>query len=95
MNISNYLDLLNVLKLDEKIVYLCGAGLSIAFDKRSNSWISWLNSGKKYLNEEECAVFEQLISNNDATALTETAEFLLQTLEKQGSYKEFMGRFRA
>lgn len=90
MYVSNYPELQKVLKADDKIVYLCGAGLSIAFDKRSKNWGSWLDSGKKYLNETDCAFFEKLICKNDASALTETAEFLLKTLKEQGFYNDFM-----
>lgn len=90
MLISNYPKLQNILKSDEKIVYLCGAGVSIAFDNRSKNWWNWLQSGRGFLSESDRLFFDELIDKGDTIALTEAAEFLLYTLKTSGKYKIFM-----
>ena len=53
MHIQDYPQLLQVLEGNQKIVYLCGAGASMALGKHRASWGAWLQNGKHYLTDAE------------------------------------------
>lgn len=90
MNITDYPQLLQVLEENQKIVYLCGAGVSMALGEHRTSWGTWLQNGKRYLNNAEKAAFDRIIGSWTADSMIDAAGFLLDALKRQGTYHDYM-----
>lgn len=90
MPITDYPELLQVLQSDEKIVYLCGAGVSMALGKHSTSWGAWLQNGKNYLTDLQKTEFDKRIGAKTADSMIDAAGYLLDALKAQGDYHTFM-----
>lgn len=90
MNITDYPQLLQILEENQKIVYLCGAGVSMALGAHRTSWGAWLQNGKRYLNDAEKAEFDRIIGSWTADSMIDAAGFLLDALKHQGTYHDFM-----
>lgn len=75
---------------DQRIVYLCGAGTSIALSGKRLSWPDWIRVGKKYLLQEEQTELERRIGNCTASELSDAAGFLFAALKRTGNYRNFM-----
>ena len=59
MNITDYPQLLQILEGDQKIVYLCGAGVSMALGNHRTGWGAWLQNGTSYLSDAEKTEFQK------------------------------------
>lgn len=90
MNITDYPQLLQVLESDQKIVYLCGAGVSMALGKHRTSWGAWLQNGTSYLSDAEKSEFDRIIGAWTADSMIDAAGYLLDTLKRQGTYHDYM-----
>lgn len=89
-HLANYPQLTAALELGEKIVYLCGAGASMALGDHQNSWSAWLNVGRMMLDPEQQAVFDELLGDRSPDALISAATYVLAQLKKCGQYESFM-----
>lgn len=89
-HLTNYPQLTTVLESGEKIVYLCGAGASMALGNHRNSWGAWLNVGREMLASERKVVFDKLLGNRSPDALINTASYVLAQLKGSGQYESFM-----
>lgn len=90
MNITDYPQLLQILEGDQKIVYLCGAGVSMALGAHRTSWGTWLQNGKSYLSDSEKTEFDRIIGSWTADSMIGAAGYLLDALKRQGTYHDFM-----
>lgn len=90
MNIADYPQLIRILEGDQKIVYLCGAGASMALGNHRTSWGLWLQNGKSYLSDIEKTEFDKIIGSWTADSMIDTAGYLLSVLKRQGTYHAYM-----
>lgn len=89
-HISDYPALQRVLESQEKIVYLCGAGVSMSLGRHENSWGTWLNIGKSCLLSGEQAEFDAIAGSYSTRELISAATYLLERLKAYGTYEDFM-----
>jgi hypothetical protein len=89
-HIAQYPQLQEVLESNEKLVYLCGAGASMALGGHRNSWERWLLEGRPYLSPTEQAAFDRTMGSRSADELVQAASYLLDTLKANQSYRVFM-----
>ena len=90
MTVTNYPKLLSVLRQNQSIVYLCGAGLSMSLGGHRNSWGAWLGAGADFLDADKADALRALLSSSDADALVSAAGYLLSALRENGRYHDFM-----
>ena len=88
--VTDYPQLLKTLEADQKIVYLCGAGVSMSLADHRLNWPNWILTGKNYLDEEEQAELDRRIGSWTTDELINAITFLLEKLKYKGSYKSFM-----
>ena len=69
MNIADYPQLIRILEGNQKIVYLCGAGASMALGNHRTSWGLWLQNGKSYLSDIEKTEFDKIIGSWTADSM--------------------------
>lgn len=89
-HITNYPQLMNVLKEDEKIVYLCGAGASMSLGDHGMNWPAWILFGKKYLLPDEQSELDRRIGRWTTDELISAATYLLDKLKAAAKYQLFM-----
>ena len=89
-NVTDYPELCKALSSNKKIVYFCGAGVSMSLGGHNLSWTNWLLAGKQYLRHEQQAVFESLLGTKTTEELIASASYLLKQLKVAGVYKKFM-----
>ncbi|MBR4909017.1 MAG: SIR2 family protein [Acidaminococcaceae bacterium] len=88
--VADYPELCKALSSNKKIVYFCGAGVSMSLGGHNLSWTNWLLAGKQYLRHEQQAVFESLLGTKTTEELIASASYLLKQLKVAGVYKKFM-----
>ncbi len=81
--IEKYPGLIEVLNGKDDIVYLCGAGVSMALGKHNVSWGEWLRRGEEYVEGDE-------LGYDGAIDLIGKAGVLFKALKKSGVYDRFM-----
>ena len=89
--VDDYPVLSHALSTNAKIVYFCGAGVSMSLGSHNLSWTNWLHAGKKYLRPEQQIVFDRLLGTKNTDELIAAASYLLEQLKAAGVYKKFMG----
>lgn len=89
-NVEDYPQLLKILETDQKIVYLCGTGVSMSLGTHGLSWSNWIIAGKDYLSANDQAELDKKIGSGKADELIDAATFLLEKLKANGSYTSFM-----
>lgn len=90
MDIHDYPELIDVLKQNQKIVFLGGAGLSMALGEHKQSWPHWISGGRGYLAASEQEELDALLTGTNADDLILAAEYLLEGLQRSGKYHDFM-----
>ena len=88
--VANYPQLLKTLVTDRKIVYLCGAGVSMSLANHSLSWSTWILAGKDYLSASDKAELDRRICSGSIDGLINAATFLLGKLKAADSYDNFI-----
>ena len=88
--LDRYPNLQQILKYQKKLVYLCGAGVSMTLGAHQNSWQAWLLAGRDRLAPELQKDFDVRVGTSSTHELIEAASFLLNELKKDGSYSAFM-----
>ena len=89
-HVTDYPQLKTALGSGEKIVYLCGAGASMALGAHRNSWGAWLNAGREMLAPEQQAAFDELLGDWSSDELIRAASYVLARLKESGRYEQFM-----
>ena len=89
-HVAGYPQLKIALESAEKIVYLMGAGASMALGEHRNSWGAWLNAGREMLIPEEQTAFDELLGDWSTDALISAASYALKMLKANGHYEQFM-----
>ena len=89
-NVTEYPELCQALTSNEKIVYFCGAGVSMSLGGHGLSWVNWLLAGKKYLRYDQQLAFESLLGTKTTDELIASASYLLTHLKVAGLYEKFM-----
>lgn len=90
MNLVAYPQLQSVLKQNKNIVYLCGAGLSMALGEHKYSWYNWIDAGRKYLSTEESEGLHTLLNSKEENALIRAAGYVLSKTKVNGTYNDYM-----
>jgi len=65
MNLTAYPQLKSALKQNKNIIYLCGAGLSMALGGHRYSWYNWIASGSEYLSADESEELQILLNSKE------------------------------
>lgn len=89
-DVTSYPQLIKALSIEQKIVYLCGAGASMSLAEHRMSWPNWIIKGKDYLSQQEQDDLDKIIGSWSAEELIKAATFLLDKLKASGSYDTFM-----
>lgn len=84
--------LMDVLRHSDKVVYVFGAGMSIALDRNSPSWERWLDSGAALLRLSDQQVYRDTLHRTVKDPLVAAAQVLLDMLKREGLYGDFMRR---
>lgn len=90
MHISEYPSLMEVLRNNKKIIYIYGAGMSMALGEHRLTWSQWLLSSESYFNEEQAATLHEKMSASDPDSLMQAAGYVLSTLKENGHYHDYM-----
>ena len=91
-HVAGYPQLKIALESAEKIVYLMGAGASMALGEHRNSWGAWLNAGREMLIPEQQTAFDELLGDWSTDALISAASYVLKMLKANGHYEQFMNK---
>lgn len=89
-HLYDFPQLQKVVEGNEKIVYLCGAGISMSLGNHSLGWKNWMDEGVKYLAPEDVTEYKEIVKVGSADALVNAATFLLELLKNNGCYEKFM-----
>ena len=89
-NVANYPQLLKILKTEQRIVYLCGAGASMSLADHNINWPNWILAGKDYLDYPEKTELDKRIGSWSSDELINAATYLLERLKANNSYENFM-----
>ena len=89
-SVTSYPQLLKTLAMDQKIVYLCGAGASMSLGGHRLSWPNWILSGREYLSSADQKELDKRIGTWKTDELIDAVTFLLEKLKSDGGYTEFM-----
>lgn len=89
-NVADYPELLNKIKDNRKVVYLCGTGASMSLGEHSLSWLNWILAGKEYLEPKDQEKLIKKLGSHQADELIDAATFLLSCLHENGKYCSFM-----
>lgn len=85
---AKFLELLK--SRQEQIVFLFGAGLSLALGDKAKTWPGWLKEGRNYLSPTDVYVFDAAFDDSSAKGLINSAGTLFMLLKGNGSYPSFM-----
>lgn len=91
-HVTDYQQLYSTILGDEKVVYLCGAGVSMSLGNHNLNWSNWILAGKDFLGIEDQKKFETKLGMCSANELINAATFLLQKLKSDGTYVSFMDK---
>lgn len=89
-NVLSYPQLLKTLASEQKIVYLCGAGVSMSLANHNISWPKWILAGRDYLENIDKSELDKRIGAWSSNELIDAATYLLYRLKFSGSYEAFM-----
>ena len=78
---ASYPQLMEVLASKQKIVYLCGAGASMALCNHNITWANWILAGKSYLDASKQIELEKKLGSWSSDELINAATFLLEQLK--------------
>ena len=87
---ASYPQLMKVLASKQKIVYLCGAGASMALCNHNITWANWILAGKSYLDASKQIELEKKLGSWSSDELINAATFLLEQLKVSDLYESFM-----
>jgi len=90
MNLTAYPQLKSALKQNKNIIYLCGAGLSMALGGHRYSWYNWIASGSEYLSADESEELQILLNSKEENALINAAGYVIDKTKENGNYNEYM-----
>lgn len=90
--VADYPALQKVLESNERMVYLCGAGASMALGDHQNSWGAWLYTGRDLLLPAQQKAFDALAGSSFSHELITAASYLLDNLKMAGCYTDFMDK---
>lgn len=74
--VANYPQLLRTLATDQRIVYLCGAGVSMSLAHHKLSWPNWILARKDYLDAAGQAELDKRIGSWTTEKLIDAVTFL-------------------
>lgn len=87
INLSDYPQLQSVLKQNKTIVYLCGAGLSMALGSHKYNWDCWIVAASKYMPAADSEHLEELLNEN---VLIAAAGYAIKKTKESGTYDDYM-----
>lgn len=90
MLISEYSEFAELLRSDKRIVFLCGAGLSMSLGCHGLSWSRWLSQGCNYLQTATAKNLSEMLLDTTSTGLIQAASFCLSSLKSEDRYIDFM-----
>lgn len=90
INLTAYPQLQSALKQNKNIVYLCGAGLSMALGGHRYSWYNWIAAASEYLSADESEELQILLSSKDENALINAAGYVIDKTKENGTYNDYM-----
>ena len=88
--IADYPELMRACEGRNEIVYLCGAGASMALGNHVLSWPRWILAGKAFLSAEEQDELDRAMGAWSTSELINAAGYLLKTLKGKNQYRPFM-----
>lgn len=88
--IADYPELMRACEGRPEIVYLCGAGASMALGNHVLSWPRWILAGKAFLSAEEQDELDRAMGAWSTSELINAAGYLLKTLKGKNQYRPFM-----
>lgn len=90
INLSTYPQLQSVLRQDKPIVYLCGAGLSMALGGHEYGWENWIAAARGYMSAAESSELKSLLNLPAENALIKAAGYALQKTKQHETYHDYM-----
>lgn len=90
MNLTAYPQLQSALKQNKNIVYLCGAGLSMALGGHRYSWYNWIAASSEYLSADESEELQILLNSKEENALINAAGYVIDKTKENGTYNDYM-----
>lgn len=90
MNLTAYPQLQSALKQNKNIVYLCGAGLSMALGGHRYSWYNWIAAASEYLSADESEELKILLNSKEENALINAAGYVIDKTKENGTYNDYM-----
>lgn len=90
MSLTAYPQLQSALKQNKNIVYLCGAGLSMALGGHRYSWYNWIAAASEYLSADESEELQILLSSKEENALINAAGYVIDKTKENGTYNDYM-----
>lgn len=82
--------LLKTLQSAERLVYLCGAGFSMAIGEHSSSWSNWIKTGVSYLDASIRDDIDHDLSHGASGDMIKAAGKMLRGLKNTKQYDDFM-----
>lgn len=82
--------LLELLKSHKRIIFLFGAGMSLALGNKARTWGGWLKEGRNYLSDSDISVFDAKFDEFSVKGLIQSARELFRLLKLNGNYDAFM-----
>lgn len=80
----------SALKQNKKLIFLCGAGVSMSLGKHGMGWAKWIESSEKFLSADEAAEVIRRRGGCSSDELIDAAGYTLAALKDAGTYVEFM-----
>lgn len=89
-NLSYCPQLQSALKQNRNIVYLCGAGLSMALGGHRYNWYNWIATAREYLPVSDAEELQILLDSKEEKALINAAGYVIDKTKKNGTYEDYM-----
>lgn len=83
-------ELIDTLQSADRLVYLCGAGFSMAIGEHSSSWGNWIRTGASYLEASVRDDIENDLSAGTSSDMIRAAGTMLDGLRNIKKYEDFM-----
>lgn len=90
INLTAYPQLQSALKQNKNIVYLCGAGLSMALGGHRYSWYNWIAAASEHLPTADKEELQVLFDSKEENALITAAGYVIEKTKQNGTYSDYM-----
>ena len=91
-SVSDYPQLQKIITPSQRIVYLCGTGVSMSLGTHGLSWVNWISAGKEYLDKEDQEILDNKLGSWKTDELIGAATFLLEKTKVNNNYVSFMNK---